>query len=97
MQIRKFLLISFFFAILFGHNAEAEQIRLGIMPFVSRTNEIGESQATAITDLITGILHSSPSIAVIERERLRVIAMENGFSASNDNSIAKLGQLSGCQ
>ena len=97
MQIRKFLLISFFFAILFGHNAEAEQIRLGIMPFVSRTNEIGESQATAITDLITGILHSSPSIAVIERERLRVIAMENGFNASNENSITKLGQLSGCQ
>ena len=55
------------------------QVRIGVMQFLSRTDEVSESQAVAVTDMITRILHSSPSIAVIERERLRVIAMEQGL------------------
>ena len=75
----------------------SEQVRVGIMPFVSRTEEINKAQAVAITDIITRILHSSPSIAVIERERLRVVALEQGFNISNNDSATKLGQISGCQ
>ena len=75
----------------------AEQVRVGIIPFASRTEEISESQAASVTDMITGFLHASPSIAIIERERLRVAAMEQGFSASNNDSVAKLGQILGCK
>ncbi|MBR0316842.1 MAG: hypothetical protein IJQ99_08245 [Synergistaceae bacterium] len=73
------------------------QVRIGVMQFLSRTDEVSESQAVAVTDMITRILHSSPSIAVIERERLRVIAMEQGLNVSNNDSLSKLGQISGCQ
>ena len=77
----------------------AEQIRLGIMPFVSKTDEVTEKQAVYITDIITRTLQASPSIAVIERERLRVLAMEKGFNVSSvkNDSVMKLGQLTGCQ
>lgn len=79
--------------------ASAGQIRLGIMPFESKTDEVTERQAAYITDIITRTLQASPSIAVIERERLRVIAMEKGLSVSTDNnaSTMQLGQLAGCQ
>ncbi|MBQ9526564.1 MAG: hypothetical protein IJR68_03045 [Fretibacterium sp.] len=75
------------------------QVSLGIMPFLSRTREIGTNQAAQITDIITRILHVSRSISVIERERLRVIAMEHGLNTGsvNQDSAVKIGQLAGCK
>lgn len=79
--------------------ASAEQIRLGIMPFTSKTDEVTERQTAYITDTITRTLQTSPTIAVIERERLRVLAIEQGLNLSSEskNSVTKLGQLAGCQ
>ena len=96
---KKTLILCLFSFLLFSQIASAEQIRLGIMPFVSRTSEVSESQAAAISDIITRTFQASPSIAVVERERLRVIAMEKGLkiSSNNQDSAAALGKLAGCQ
>ena len=69
------------------------------MPFTSRSSEISSSQAAQVTSLLTRILNASPKISIIERERLRVVARENGFDAATTNKDAamKIGELAGCQ
>ena len=76
-----------------------QQVRLGVMPFLSRTRDITANQASQVTDVIIRILHVSPSISVIERERLRVVALEQGLGAdsSDQASALKIGQLAGCE
>lgn len=83
-------------------NAEAsEHIRLGIVPFLSRTSDVSAKQAAQVTDIITRCLNASQAISVIERERLITAAAENGLVLSagtlNKDSAAKIGQLSGCK
>lgn len=80
--------------------AEAsEQIRLGIMPFLSKSGEIKENQTVGITDMLIKTLQASPSISVIERERLRTIARGHGINVESEeqNSAMKLGKLVGCR
>ena len=81
------------------HVEASEQIRLGIMPFLSKSSEIKESQTVWITDMLIKTLQASPSISVIERERLRIIAMEHGINVDSEeqNSAMKLGNLVGCK
>ena len=69
------------------------------MPFASRSSEISSSQAAQVTSLLTRILNASPKISIIERERLRVVARENGFDVATTNKDAamKIGELAGCQ
>ncbi|MBR2209731.1 MAG: hypothetical protein IJ859_13070, partial [Synergistaceae bacterium] len=96
---KKILLFCLFSFLSFSEIASAEQIRLGIMPFMNRTSEVSDSQAASVTEIITRTFQASPSIAVIERERLRVIAMEKGleFSSNNQDSVAALGKIAVCQ
>ena len=96
---KKIIFYLFLFVISLSQAVSAEQIKLGIVPFTSGTKEVPESQAILITDTMIKALQASSSIAVIERERLRVIAMEQGLNVSSNNqdSIAKLGKLAGCQ
>ena len=76
-----------------------QPVRLGVMPFLTKTGEVSENQAAQVTDSVTRILHVSPSISIIERERLRVIAAEQGLNTASDNqnSAMKIAQLAGCQ
>ena len=75
-MFRKKLLLVIILLVI-AHKANAgQEIRLGIMPFLSRTESVSERQAAFISDIMARNFQASPSIAVIERERLRVIAGE---------------------
>ena len=101
MTSKKFLLsLTIFMCFMTGITANAaEQIRLAVMPFSSKTNEVTEGQTSSITDMIISVLNASPSISVFERERLSVIAMEQGFNVStlNQSSAVKIAQLASCK
>ena len=74
----------------------SERITLGIMPFLSRSSEVSDVQAAAITDVMTRTLNVSPSISIVERERLRIIAAEHGISFAQD-AAQQIGSLAGCR
>ena len=97
---KRILFFSFCLCFLVSVSANAaEKIRLGVMPFLIRTGTKTGEYSTTISDMIVKMLQASPSISVIERERLSVIAMEQGLkvNADNNDSIIKLGQVAGCQ
>ena len=77
------------------------QIKLGVLPFVSRSNEVSSWQASQVTEIIMRGLHSSPSILLTERERLRTVAAEQGFNllsgVFDQNTAVKIGNIIGCQ
>ena len=77
-----------------------EVIRLGVMRFTSKTEDVSQQQAEIITDVFTRTLSNSRSIAVIERERLDLIGREHKFNMSGlvDMGMAvRVGRLAGCQ
>ena len=99
-MFKKIFCVCFCFLLFIAFPSHAaEQIRLGIMPFASRTSEISSSQASQVTSSITRNLNASPKISIIERERLRVIAREIGLdvNTTNQDSAMKIGELAGCQ
>lgn len=99
-MIKKILFFSFCLCFLVSVSANAaEKIRLGVMPFLIRTSTLTGDYSMTVSDMVVKMLQVSPSISVIERERLRVIAMEQGLkvNADNNDSIIKLGQVAGCQ
>lgn len=77
------------------------QIRLAVLPFVSRSSEVSSWQASQVTEMIMRGLHSSPSILLTERERLRTVLAEQGFNllsgAFDQNTAVKIGKIIGCQ
>ena len=101
-MINKKFLLALTLSILFMsalHVNAAEQVRLAVMPFSSKTNELTWEQTSFITDMIISVLNASPLISVFERERLGVIAMEHGFNTNSINqaSAIKIGQLAACK
>ena len=77
------------------------QIRLAVLPFVSRSSEVSSWQASQVTEMIMRGLHSSPSILLTERERLRTVLSEHGFNLRSgvfdQNTAVKIGGIIGCQ
>lgn len=77
------------------------EIRLGVLPFVSRSNEVSAKQASQVTEMVIRNLHSSPSMLITERERLRTVAAEQGFNFSSgvfdQDTAVKVGSIAGCQ
>ncbi len=77
------------------------QVRLGVLPFVSRSNEVSSWQASQVTEMIMRGLHSSHSILLTERDRLRTVAAEQGFNLLSgvfeQNTAVKIGSIIGCQ
>ncbi len=84
MMMKKISIALCIFFLTALHVEASEQIRLGIMPFLSKSSEIKESQTVWITDMLIKTLQASPSISVIERERLRIIAMEHGINVDSE-------------
>ena len=68
---------------------------------MSRSNGVSEKQASQVTEMIIRNLHSSSSISIVERERLRTIAIEQGLNLStgifDKDTAAKIGNIIGCQ
>lgn len=77
------------------------QIRIAVLPFVSRSSEVSSWQASQVTEMIMSGLHSSPSILLTERERLRTVMSEQGFNfvsgVFDQNTAVKIGNMIGCQ
>ena len=77
------------------------QIRIAVLPFVSRSSEVSATQASQVTEMVMRGLHSSPSILLTERERLRTVMSEQGFNflsgVFEQNTAAKIGSIIGCQ
>ena len=83
------------------HTEAWGQVQLAVLPFVSRSNEVSALQASQVTDMVIRSLHSSPSILITERERLRTVAAEQGFDFSsgiiNQDTAVRIGSIIGCQ
>ena len=79
--------------------AENDNIRLGVMKFLSRTDGVSEQQAAAIGDIFARILTNSRSLIIVERDRFDELAREHQLTQSGsfkDNEIIELGKLMSC-
>ena len=75
-------------------------IRIGIMKFDNKADNLLDKEAGAITDLCTRFLSASDKIAVIETEKLEAIAREHRLNLSglvDASTAAQLGKLASCQ
>ncbi|MDR2137373.1 MAG: CsgG/HfaB family protein, partial [Synergistaceae bacterium] len=100
---QKIFAAIFLFCLLEAGSAEAanqEVIRLGVMRFSSKADDVTNQQAALITDVFTRYLANSKSIALLERERLDMIGKEHKLNMSGlvDMNLAlEVGRLAGCQ
>ena len=79
---------------------EPEVIRLGIMKFLSRADNISDQQAEAVGDIFARMLTNSKFIAVVERDQLEAIASEHKLGATGQldaNTAIQIGKIVGCQ
>ena len=99
-KVKNTFICLFFFSLVL-HAEASEPIRLGVMPFMSKASEVPMNLASKVTDMIVRNLYVSQTISVIERERLRVIASEQGINLSsgvaNQDLALRLGNLAGCR
>ncbi len=75
-------------------------IRIGVLRFESRTNEISSDQAAAVGDVFARMLTNSKTLTVIERQQLNTIANEHKLSTSGmltDETALRVGKIAGCQ
>jgi curli biogenesis system outer membrane secretion channel CsgG len=80
--------------------ANADIIRLGVVKFDSKAQGVRSDQASIISDLFGRTLTNSKRIAILERDRLDVIAKEIHLDMSGlvDPALAaQVGKLAGCQ
>lgn len=81
--------------------AEADDVvRLGVMSFANRSNGLSNVQVDGIMDVFIRVLANSPSVAVIERDRLGALAREHNLSMSgvvDPNMAVTVGRLAGCE
>lgn len=98
-SLSKVLLVFLFFMIATGAEA-AEKVRIGVMRFESKAEDVSDLQAEIITDLFTRELAQSRTIKVYEREQLEHIGKEQrlGMSGLIDiNTAVEVGRLVGLQ
>jgi len=97
----RLILAAFLICVLFAPSDAAEdRIRVGIMAFDSKTPSVSQQQAAIISDVLTGQLASSKTIAVYERQQLEQIAAEQrlGMSGLVDiNTAVEIGKIIGLQ
>ena len=99
MRIKKIFICTFIFFISSFSACASEQIRVAVMPFLTRTSEINKTQAGKITEVIIKFLQASQSISVIERERIGILLSEQGFNAESfsGEDAAEMGRIAGCK
>lgn len=79
---------------------ENQNIRLGVMKFLSRSEGVTDKQAEAIGDIFARILANSKSLIVVERDRLDDIVNEHQLLKEGrfeDEAVIELGKLMSCQ
>ena len=77
-----------------------ERIRLGIMSFTSKTYDLPNSKAAAISDFFGRLLFKADDIMLVERERLDDIAQELRLGMSglvDPKTAAEIGKIAGAE
>ena len=77
-----------------------DSVRIGIMNFENRANGLSNAHVKAITDVFTRMLANSPSVSVIEQDRLDAIARQQRMSMSgmiDPRMLVEVGRIAGCQ
>jgi hydrogenase maturation factor len=97
------VVVLFCFSALGNANAEAANsdiVRLGVMPFVSKADDVSDRQARIITDVFTQALANSKTIAVLELEEL-IRDLSFGFRPIDPITppeiVYEIGRTAGCQ
>ncbi|MBQ9565996.1 MAG: hypothetical protein IJU98_10450 [Synergistaceae bacterium] len=78
--------------------AEAK-VRLGVLKFEGRAEELKDSAGAAVGDLFIKILFKSKGLTLVERERLESLALEHGLTKDgfmSSNTATQVGNLTGC-
>lgn len=99
--MKKIFCIALVFAFSFALRAIAqEQIRLGVVRFVSRAEGVTDKQAEAIGDKFSRMLANSKAITLLERYRLDEILREHNMAQEGrikDGEAVELGKITGCR
>ena len=99
-SVGKIFLAIFVLAVIVTPSLAAETVRIGIMNFENRANGLSNAHVRAITDVFTRMLANSPSVSVIEQDRLDAIARQQRMSMSgmiDPRMLVEVGKLAGCQ
>lgn len=93
--------VCLFPAVSFGFDGfgGTERVRLGIMKFDSKTYDVPDRMAAAITDIFGRVLFKSKGIMLVEREKLDEVMKELRLGQSglvDENTAAEIGKLAGC-
>lgn len=78
--------------------AEAK-VRLGVLKFEGRAEELKDSAGAAVGDLFIKLLFKSKGLTLVERERLESLALEHGLAKGgfmDSNTATQVGNLTGC-
>ena len=76
-----------------------ERVRLGIKKFDSKTYDVPDRMAAAITDIFGRVLFKSKGIMLVEREKLDEVMKELRLGMSglvDEDTAAEIGKLAGC-
>ncbi|MCR4818303.1 MAG: hypothetical protein K5841_05040 [Fretibacterium sp.] len=101
-RARSFAVILFVLSLFWTASAclKAEaKVRLGVLKFEGRAQELKDSAGAAVGDLFIKILFKSKGLSLVERERLENLALEHGLAKGgfmDSNSATQVGHLSGC-
>lgn len=75
-------------------------VRLGVMKFLARSDGVTDQQAAAIGDIFGRLLTRSPSMTIVERDRIDDIAREHKLMQSGqfeDDAVIELGKFMSCK
>ena len=96
-----FFIVLCLLCCLVGNIGAEGAVRLGIVKFVSKTNDVTEEQTAAITDTLTRLLRSSRGIEIIDREQMNEIGRKNRLNVSSNiidaRRMTEWGLLAGVQ
>lgn len=99
--MRKIFCVALVLALSFSVKAVAqEQIRLGVVKFVSRSEGVTDKQAEAIGDEFSRVLANSKAITLLERYRFDEVLREHHMTQEGliaDGEAVELGKIVGCR
>jgi hypothetical protein len=93
------LVISCFFLLATGVEG-ADKIRVGVLEFESKMDDVSDRQAAIVTDIFLRTLLNSKTINIYERRDLEKIAAEQRLSMSglvDENTAVEIGKIHGVQ
>ena len=96
---RKIILAVLVLAVIAAPSMASDSVRIGIMNFDNRANGLSNAHVRAITDVFTRMLANSPSVSVIEQDRLDAIARQQRMSMSgmiDPRMLVEVGRIAGC-